>query len=51
MCLVETAGASDTVLTEHEAVVFLGPVARQRLTGQTLNAHTREAGSAFYLRD
>jgi Fe-S cluster assembly iron-binding protein IscA len=50
MSLAESAGAYDTVLTEHEAVVFLGPVARQRLTAQTLDARTGETGSAFYLR-
>jgi len=51
MTLAETARAHDTVLVEHEATVFLGPVAGRRLSAQTLDARSGATGSAFYLRD
>ena len=44
MWLAEQAEPSDVVLRDGTAAVFLGPVAAARLTGQTLDARTNEAG-------
>lgn len=49
MTMTEGPGPDDLVLHERNARVFLGPVASDRLTGQTLGARTGEAGSAFFL--
>ncbi len=51
MQLARSRRAYDTLLFDHGATVFVGRCALQRLHGQTLDAHTGTAGSAFYLRD
>ena len=51
MTLTSEAGPEDLVVREGAAAVFLGPVAAARVTDQTLDAHTTERGSAFFLRD
>ena len=50
MSLAEHAEPRDVVVRDGAATVFLGPVAAERLTEQTLDARTNESGSAFYLR-
>jgi len=50
MCLAAEAGPDDAVLVEHEATVFLAPIAGDRLADQLLDARTGETGTAFYLR-
>lgn len=51
MALTEAAGPDDTVLSERNVAVFVGPIAARRLDGHTLDARTNEVGSAFYVRD
>lgn len=50
MSVADGPGPDDTVLLEHAARVFLGPVAGVRLAGSTLDARTGSTGSAFFLR-
>ena len=49
MRMADAPGPHDLVLHEHDATVFLGPVASERLTGHTLGALTGETGAAFFL--
>ena len=51
MSLAAHAEPRDVLVCDGAATVFLGPVAAERLTRQTLDARTNETGSAFYLRD
>lgn len=39
----------DVIVLQHEVAVFLDPVAAQRLTGETLDARSTDAGAAFYI--
>ena len=49
MTIEAEPGPQDVVLVDHRAKVFLGPVAQERLAGQTLGARTGELGAAFFL--
>ncbi len=51
MALAAEPGYQDQVFIEHDAPVFLGVAAAERVGDQTLDATTTEARSAFYLRD
>lgn len=50
MDLVEAPGPDDVVLVEHDATVFLGPIAERRLADETLDARHGELGPAFFVR-
>ena len=50
MTLADGAEAEDVVLVEHDASVFLAPVAQVRLADQTLDARRGELGAAFFLQ-
>lgn len=50
MSLVDGADPGDVVVMGQDAQVFLAPVADVRLTEQTLDARTNEAGSAFFVQ-
>lgn len=50
MALAPKPGPEDTVVVKRDAAVFLGPVARQRLARQTLDARSGSTGSAFFLQ-
>jgi Fe-S cluster assembly iron-binding protein IscA len=39
----------DVVVLQHQVAVFLDPVAADRLTSETLDARSTEAGAAFFL--
>ena len=49
MTMADGPGPDDLVLHERNVRVFLGPVASDRLAGQTLGARHGEAGAAFFL--
>ena len=49
MRLTGVAEPDDVVLTQHDATVFLGPIAAQRLAGQTLDARADDGGTSFFL--
>jgi hypothetical protein len=50
MSLAAKRSPGDAVVIEHDARVFLGPVARARLNHQTLDARSGAFGSSFFLR-
>ena len=50
MTLADGPEPDDLVHLEHEAAVFLGPIAGQRLTGATLDARHGELGAAFFVQ-
>lgn len=50
MSLVVGADPGDVVVLGQDARVFLAPVADVRLTEQTLDARSNEAGSAFFVQ-
>ncbi len=49
MRLTGVAEPDDVVLNQHDATVFLGPIAAQRLAGQTLDARADDGGTSFFL--
>lgn len=49
MRLTGVAEPDDVVLIQHDATVFLGPIAAQRLAGQTLDARADDGGTSFFL--
>ncbi|GAC1445052.1 MAG: hypothetical protein NVSMB55_23860 [Mycobacteriales bacterium] len=51
MGLCDQPHAQDVVVVEHQATVFVGPIAARRIQGQTLDATLTESRSSFYLRD
>ena len=50
MDLAPAPGPADVVLTQHEASVFLAPVAEVRLEDATLDARHGELGPAFFVQ-
>jgi Fe-S cluster assembly iron-binding protein IscA len=50
MRLVDEPEPDDAVITGHEASVFLGPIAEQRLAGAVLDARDGELGPAFFVQ-
>jgi Fe-S cluster assembly iron-binding protein IscA len=50
MDLAAAPGPEDAVITEHEASVFLGPIAGRRLAGAVLDARQGELGPAFFVQ-
>lgn len=50
MRLVEAPGPEDAVLVEHDATVFLGPIAQRRLNDAVLDARHGELGPAFFVQ-
>ncbi|MEX2290121.1 MAG: hypothetical protein WD794_07340 [Mycobacteriales bacterium] len=50
MRLADGAEPEDVTVTGRQARLFLAPVAEARLVGQTLDARSNEAGSAFFVR-
>lgn len=50
MDLAAAPGPNDAVLVEHDAVVFLGPIAEQRLADAVLDARHGELGAAFFVQ-
>lgn len=50
MSLADSAEPEDVIVVRQDAHVFLAPAAQDRLSHETLDARTNEAGSAFFLR-
>lgn len=51
MEVAHAPGPDDTVLLDHDARLFVGPLASVRLAGSTLDARSGKNGSAFFLRE
>ena len=49
MDIVAEPGPDDVVFVEHDAAVFLGPIARLRLDDAVLDARQGELGPAFFI--
>ena len=49
MRLTGVAEPDDVVLSQHDATVFLGPIAAHRLAGQRLDARANDSGTSFFL--
>ena len=49
MSVAPRPAADDVIVLQHEVAVFLDPVAADRLTSETLDARSSEAGAAFFL--
>lgn len=49
MSVAPSPAPDDVVVLQHEVAVFLDPVAADRLTGETLDGRSTEAGAAFFL--
>lgn len=50
MGLTAVPGPEDAVVVEHDATVFLGPIAERRLADATLDARHGEVGPAFFVQ-
>lgn len=49
MSVVPRPAAEDLVVLQHEVAVYLDPIAAERLSSETLDGRTNEAGAAFFL--
>ena len=49
MSVAPRPAADDVIVLQHHVAVFLDPVAADRLTSETLDARSTEAGAAFFL--
>lgn len=50
MALADGPAPDDVVLSEHDATVFLAPIAQARLADEVLDARQGELGPAFFLQ-
>jgi Fe-S cluster assembly iron-binding protein IscA len=49
MSVVPRPAADDLVVLQHQVAVYLDPIAAERLSTETLDARSGEAGAAFFL--
>jgi Fe-S cluster assembly iron-binding protein IscA len=49
MSVAPRPAADDLVVLQHQVAVYLDPVAADRLSTETLDARSNEAGAAFFL--
>lgn len=49
MSVAPRPAADDLVVLQHQVAVYLDPVAAERLSTETLDARSNDAGAAFFL--